>query len=323
MRWSRNLGRAGGVFVVLAGWAVSAAAGEPSYGAEKGTAALVLKTPDGRPMVRYVIGRLPAEEQPQTSVPVVGYLHPLYTPSGAVLTESGSRDGDHPWLRGVFLAWPQVDGPRPAGFWTCGQVVWKEKGQIVNREASVAADAQGASLSATNAWSDGQEELLLEKTTIHACRKLGVYVIDVQSALSAAQEPVQLQPWAFAGWTIHGRRVGDESARFYTPQGEVDRTPPVWNDAQTNWPDAPWYDLVLRGKEGDRCGVAMLGHPGNGATTWHTNSSLRFLNANVTPLTPATVEKTKPLVLRYRLVAHDGGTPTEVLTQLAAEFGEP
>jgi hypothetical protein len=52
-------------------------------------------------------------------------------PDGMLYTES--QGGDHAWLRGVFIAWPQVGGNRPAGFWTCGQAVWKEKGAIVNR----------------------------------------------------------------------------------------------------------------------------------------------------------------------------------------------
>lgn len=309
--------------ILLFGAASRATAAAPQYSAEKSAAAITFKTPDGKPILRYVLGTLPEQEQPQTSVPVVGYLHPVYTPSGETLTESGHADGDHAWLRGVFLAWPQVAGPKPAGFWTCGKIVWQEKGQIVNREATTAADERAASLCATNAWRDGRDDVLIEKTTIHACIRSGVYVIDLESTLRASEGSVQLQPWAFAGWTLHGRRVPDERATFHTPRGDVQQAPPVWNDAASNWPDAPWYDLTLTGQNGTACGLAMLGHPDNGPTTWHANGGLRFLNPNVTPVAPITLETTKPLVLRYRLVSHDGSVPTETLNRLAAEFAEP
>ncbi|MGD0896577.1 MAG: DUF6807 family protein [Thermoguttaceae bacterium] len=308
--------------LALLGAPVPTAAEEPQYSSEKDAAAITLKTPDGKPILRYVIGKLPDDEQPQTSVPVVGYLHPVYTPSGAVLTESGHKGGDHTWLRGVFLAWPQVGGDKPAGFWTCGKAVWKEKGRIVNRSASTEADAKGAALSATNAWTDGQSDVLVEKTQVRAFADSGAYVIDVTTELSAADGPVKLLPWAFAGLAFHGRRIAGESAAFYSPDGAVNRAEPQWNNPKNNWPDAAWYDLVLAGKDGRSCGLAMMAHPGNGKCTWQAYRGLRMLNPNVTATEALTVEKTKPLILRHRLVAHDGSSPADVLNRLAAEFGK-
>jgi hypothetical protein len=295
---------------------VSALCGAPPYLAEKTAAAITLKRADGGLMLRYVIGRLPPSE-PQTSAPVVGYLHPVFTPSGQVITES--QGGDHAWLRGVFIAWPQVGGNRPAGFWTCGQAVWKEKGAIVNRSADAGADLNRATLAATNAWTDGSTDVLIEKTRITARALTGVHVIDLDIELSAANGPAILLPWAFAGLTFHGRRTPGESATIHSPDGEVRLKDSGWNVPQTNWPDAQWYGLILADKRGAKCGLAMMAHRDKGPTTWSINRGLRFLSANPSATTPITITRDQPLKLRYRLVTHDGVPPADVLNTLAAE----
>lgn len=292
----------------------------PKYSAEKNDFAITLKCPDGRPILRYVVATPPKNEQPQTSVPAVGYMHPVYTPSGQILTESGHAGGDHTWLRGVFLGWPQVFGNKPAGFWTFGQSVWNETGKTMNREALIHAGADGASIFATNLWTDGQRELLVEKTHVQAALKAGVFVIDVKSELSAADKPVTLLPWAFAGLAFHGRRVEGESVAFFSPEGEVKLPFPKWNDSRYNWPHAAWYDLLLIAKDGRSCGLAMMAHAANGKSTWQAYRNLRMLNPNVAASEALVVERTKPLVLRYRLVAHDDRPPTQVLNQLAADL---
>jgi hypothetical protein len=304
-------------WLALTGLRVPPAGAEEKYAVEKTGAAVTIKTPQGAPIARYVIGPLPPAE-PQTSVPCVGYLHPIYTPSGQILTES--KGGDHSWLRGVFLAWPQVEGTKPGGFWTCGQAVWKEKGRIVNRETEVEAAPDGGRIRAVHAWMADDVPLLTERTQVNARAQGGMHVIDLDIRLEAAQ-PVTLKPWAFAGLTFHGRRVGGESVAVWNPQGVASLKDCAWNKGETNWPDAPWYDLALTGKDGKGCGLAMMGARSNSPTTWHTNRGLRFLNSNVTATQPMTIKEGQPLVLRYRLVAHDGPPAIEPLNDLAKTLG--
>jgi hypothetical protein len=280
---------------------------------------VTVKTPEGKPVVRYVIAKPPADE-PQTSVPCVGYLHPICTPSGQVLTES--RPGDHSWLRGAFLAWPQAAGDKAAGFWTCGQAVWKEKGCIVNRQCAADPRPEAGRLSALNAWTDGETELIREHLELAAFAEEGVHVIDLKIRLEAAGGPVALRPWAFAGFAYHGRRAPGESVAIWGPEGEVKRPNCAWNDAKTNWADAPWYAVGLTAKDGAACGLAIINHRDNPKTTWHVNRGLRFLNPNVTPDAPRRLEAGRGLTLRYRLVAYDGQTPADRIHRLAEAFSK-
>jgi hypothetical protein len=296
-----------------------AATPQTPYGVEKSASAATLKTPDGKPILRYVLGKLPDGER-QTSVPCAGYLHPIYTPGGLVLTESGPAD--HAWLRGLFVAWPQVAGDKPAGFWTCGQKVWKEKGEIVNRQCAAEGRADAGRLSVQNAWTDGQTEIVREHTELAAFAEGGVYVIDLKIALEPTAGEVRLQPWAFAGLTFHGRRGPGESVAVFGPEGEVKLANCAWNNAKTNWPDAPWYAVAMAARGGTACGLAIVNHKDNPKTTWHVTRGIRFLNPNITADKPYTLQEGKPLVLRYRLVAYDGPTPTEVINRLAERFSK-
>jgi len=282
------------------------------YVVEQTAAAAIVKTPQGKPILRYVLGKLPDGER-QTSVPCAGYLHPIYTPGGLVLTESGPAD--HAWLRGLFVAWPQVAGDNPAGFWTCGQKVWKEKGEILNRRCTAEGRGNAGRLSVQNGWTDGRTEVIKEHTELTAFAEDGVYVIDLKIALEAAAGEVTLQPWAFAGLTFHGRRGPGESVAVFGPEGEVKRPDCTWNNAKTNWPDAPWYAIAMSPRDGKGCGLAIINHNENPKTTWHVTRGIRFLNPNITAHEPYVLRQGRPLVLRYRLVAYDGPTPTEQISR--------
>jgi hypothetical protein len=45
-----------------------------------------------------------------------------------------------------------------------------------------------------------------------------------------------------------------------------------------------------------------------------------MLNPVIASLGPVTIRAGSPLTLRYRVVVHDGPTPTTVVNKLAAEF---
>lgn len=315
-----------------AGASLAALAAAPAgpYAVEGDEATVILKAPDGKPICRYVHGKLPAGE-PQTAVPVVGYLHPVYTPAGEVLTES--KGGDHSWLRGVFVAWPQVWGAAKGGFWTCGKAVWKEPGRIVNRTLRTTVGADGATLSAVNAWVADGVDVVMEAAEITAAARDGVYVIDWRVTMSSPDgNDVTLKPWPFSGLTFHGRRAGGEGVTIHDPNGPVKRGGSPWNNPKGNWPEAAWYDLTLAGKD-KACGLAIIGHPlnskvpaagdpqtGDDRQSWNMNPGLRFMAPSVTAAKPFIIRKDRPLVLRYRVVAHDGPPPTDLLNKLAKEL---
>ena len=67
-------------------------------------------------------------------------------------------------------------------------------------------------------------------------------------------------------------------------------------------------------------GSAVIDHPSNPPSTWHNARNLWMLNPVIAALGPFTIRSSAPLTLRYRVVVHDGPTPTAVVDKLAAEF---
>ena len=127
---------------------------------------------------------------------------------------------------------------------------------------------------------------------------------------------------AFGGFCVRMRKDGEIT--FTSPEGPVSLRPPHHLKPESDWPAADWYDLSIKLAGGKTVGVAVLDHPENPPSGWHNVAGLGMINPCVTAAGPITVNKGEPLVLRYRLVVHDGPAPLELLKTLAEEWrGSP
>ena len=55
-------------------------------------------------------------------------------------------------------------------------------------------------------------------------------------------------------------------------------------------------------------GVAVINHPQNPPTLWHNHRDIRMLNPCIVAPAEVKLKANEPLVLRYRVVAHDGAS---------------
>ena len=85
-------------------------------------------------------------------------------------------------------------------------------------------------------------------------------------------------------------------------------------------PAAPWYGYQLKLKDGTVAGVAVIDHPKNPPSLWHNHRDVRMLNPCIVAPSQVVLKANAPLVLRYRVVAHDGPVPTEQLDTLARDW---
>ena len=76
--------------------------------------------------------------------------------------------------------------------------------------------------------------------------------------------------------------------------------------------------IALEG--GKTIGVAVVDHPNNPPSTWHNLLPIAMVNPCIVAPGAVELKKATPLVLRYRVVVHDGAEPTELLNRLADEF---
>jgi len=142
-------------------------------------------------------------------------------------------------------------------------------------------------------------------------------VIDLRYELKPTAEVV-LDQAAFGGFCIRCRKDGEIT--FTGPEGPVSLPWPHYLKPETDWPGADWYDLSVKLPGGKTVGVSVLDHPGNPPTAWHNLANLAMINPCILAAGPVTLKKDEPLVLRYRLVAHDGPAPIELLRTLSAQW---
>jgi hypothetical protein len=274
---------------------------------------MVLKTPDGRTVFRYMTKK-PADTK--LTANSVCCLFPVKTPSGEDVVEFAPID--HPHHRGVFLTWHAIQGKKPADFWGWGEWAPTKDRVIQSRDVKlVKADAQGAQITVRNAWTVEGETLIDEATTVSAREAKGAYVIDLDFRLTPTED-VTLRQTAFGGLCIKSRKDG--KAAYYDPKGEVKLAEPHHLKPESDWPAQPWYDYTIRLDSGKTVGVSVLDHPGNPPSVWHNLAPIAMLNPCIVALGPVTLKESQPLRLRYRLVVHDGATPTELLGELTKQW---
>lgn len=326
----------GGVSLVLFVWCGGlGAAGEPAgqravYTLTPDQYSMVLKTPDGRTVFSYMT-RKPADSK--LTANSVCCLYPVKTPTGEDVVEFAPDD--HPHHRGVFFAWHAMAGETPADFWGWGQWAPTKDRVITNRSVKlVSATAEQAVIDVRNDWVAEGKTLLEERTTIAVSErvlrslplksatggpvKYGAFVIDFDFRLTPQQD-ITLRQTAFSGFCAKCRKDG--KGVYFNPRGEVKLPNPHHLKPETNWPAEAWYDYSVELASGRTVGVAIVDHPENPPCTWHNLAPISMVNPCIVAPSEVKLKAGQTLRLRYRLVAHDGAAPIELLNKtLAPEF---
>jgi hypothetical protein len=322
-----------GVFVAVScGNAPGADGGQSGYHLIPDPHGKVLKAPDGRVVFSYMTKKPVVTNLAASSVCC---FHPLNTPSGGRVTDLAP--GDHHHHRGVFLAWHTLEfwekadfsrfGPyRPThgwnidrgDFWGWGEFAPTEGRVIQNRHVKlVEADREHAKLEILNAWVVRNKVRMDELLSAEVREQGGVYVVDLTYRFTPAVD-LKLNHSSFGGFCVRARNDGN--SYFATVDGKVELPDAHYSVPDLNWPAADWYDFTIELKSGKTVGVAVVDHPKNPPSTWHNPRYIWMINPCIVAGGPVEVEKDHPLVLRYRLVVHDGPTPVDLLETLSADW---
>ncbi len=245
-------------------------------------------TENGSPVLTYQMGMKLANGAPEIKRRA-GYIHPLYAPNGAVVTDDFPRDHWH--HRGVFWAWQAV---RYKGVtrdhWTLtGGVITKPE------KYSVRASGRDARLDVDGAWMFEGQRIVSESVSLRAepvsgtTRKLHFTI-----KLEALGEPVEL-----IGELANNKGYGGFSVRFAPREKTIVRTDKGVEAKDTDMVAHPWAELEAT-YEGKRAALRIDDHPSNpGFPNGWCLRNYGFLGVNYPGLTPLKLEKGKPLVLGY------------------------
>jgi hypothetical protein len=291
-----------------------------------------LRTPNGRVVFEYLTKK--PSDSALTS-PSVACFHPLNTPSGERI--SALAPDDHLHHRGMYLAWHDSEFRQPvntekngptgplfgwsitkADFWGWGVYAPRDGRVIQTTDVKLLiGTSDRAQIEIHNDWIVGKRKMLDEVTQATVSERDGVYVIDLNFRLAPVVDYV-LNRQSFSGFNLQARKDGES---YYTnAAGQVTLRDPHYSAPELNWPAAPWYGYVIKLQDGKTIGAAVIDHPLNPPSTWHNSRTLWMLNPNIAAQGPFTIRPDAPLTLRYRVVAHDGPTPTAIVQKLSEEW---
>jgi hypothetical protein len=278
--------------------------------------AVILKNPSGQTIAQYQLQR-PADTK--LSVDGACYFHPVTTPKGIVVTEVGPSD--HPHHRGIFLAWVEMHGKHDADFWGWGEHAPKNDRVIINREITdPLSNPRGAGFHAANQWLAETNLVITEQLRTAVRTEASANILDLVYTLTPASD-LTLSRWAFSGFCVRVRKDGKLEAQG--PGGAIALPNPKHTEPESDWPAGPWYGYTLTFPDGAVVGAAVIDHPKNPRSLWHNHRDVRMLNPCIVAPAAVIMKAGTPLVLRYRVVIHDGPTPRALLDNLAKDWSTP
>lgn len=301
------------------------AAGGPTYskgvGVMKEAKRLVVKYSG-----RELIGFQTAPELPEGVKPVfarAGYIHPVYTPSGTLVTDD--YPSDHYHHHGVWAAWTKTEfeGRHP-DFWNVadgtGRVDFVGVGETWNglvhggftsrqRYVDVKATPEKAALE--DEW---------EVTVYRDIRGAKTYTVFdlVATQWTSGSSPLKLEEYRYGGVGVRGHREWKDKSKFFflTSEGK-DRS--NGNATRGRW-------CHLGGAVGGKTvGITTFDHPSNlrAPQAMRLNPDDPFFNWAPSQQGPFEIKPGERFVLRYRFVAADGEPDRADLDRLWQDYAAP
>lgn len=253
-----------------------------------------------------------------------GYLHPVYTASGALVTDDFPPNHVH--HHGIWGAWTHTEfqGRKP-DFWNMGD--GKGRVEFVALDASWDGPVQ-AGFRARHRFVDLTAQppvVALHETwtvTVYAspADTQGTWFFDLTSEQRCATaDPLRLPEYRYGGIGLRGNRAwnGATNAQFLTANGESDRV-------KGHATRARWCDLngLVNGR---RAGLAVLGHPSNFRfpEPMRIHPDEPFFNFAPQQAGDMELKPGEVYVSRYRFVVHDGAPNPATLDRLWNDFASP
>jgi hypothetical protein len=251
-----------------------------------------------------------------------GYLHPVFTPGGRIVTDDYPED--HPHQHGIFFAWTSTlfEGRHP-DFWNMGDgtgaVVFEKLEDVRGgpERATFKARLRHVDLSGPQPKTALNE--VWEVTVYRAVPGMSRYamfdIVSTQECASAS--PLILPDYRYGGIGIRGHRNWREKTNvsFLTSEGK-DRI--AGDDTPARW-------CSIHGRvDGQPAGLAALGHPAN----FRAPQPLRihpddpYFNFSPSKRGQWEITPGKPYVSRYRFLAYDGEVNASELNRLWDNYAQ-
>jgi hypothetical protein len=284
-----------------------------------------------RPVLRYRYAPVPPPPGASPLYARGGFIHPLWSPDGEVLTRIQPPDHLHHF--GIWNPWTRTEFEgRQIDFWNLGdgqgtvrfaRFLSKIAGEVYGGFRSVhehvdlnAPDPSGARVALNEEW---------EVRVWNASPEADVWLVDLVSSLSCATgSPLVIKAYRYQGFGFRATAAWDDrTATLLTSEGR--------DKSNGNATRARWCDV--RGpSKGGTAGVLFMTYPGNfdypeRLRIWPigTNEGREnvFFNFNPAQERDWTLEPRHVYTLRYRMLVYDGELSPSAAERCWRGFAHP
>lgn len=252
-----------------------------------------------------------------------GYIHPVFTPSGRLVTDD--YPSDHYHHHGIWFAWTKTefDGAHP-DFWNVGDGTGRVDFEGVDGAWSGAVYAGFKSRQRYVALSGKAPKTALNEQWDVRLYNVGqgtkrYYLFDIVTTQQCASDsPLILEEYRYGGMGVRGHRNWQDKSKvsFLTSEG---KTRESGNATKARW-------IHMSGIVDDETvGIAVLDHPGN----FRSPQPLRihpddpYFNFAPSQLGRFEIKPGEKYVVRYRYIVADGPPDKAELDRLWSDYATP
>jgi hypothetical protein len=251
-----------------------------------------------------------------------GYLHPVRTLSGKVITDDFPPNHVH--HHGIWWAWTKTKfDDREPDFWNMGDA--KGKVEFVALEGTWNGPVHAGFISKhrfVDLTGPAPTAALNETWDVRVYNNAGngIWIFDLTSTQECATDkPLKLPEYHYGGLGFRGHWDwnGKTNVDFLTSEGITDRV-------KGHATRARWCDISGR-REGKRAGIAILGHPDNfrAPQPMRLHPSEPFFCFAPQQGGDMEIAPGQRYISRYRFVVHDGPPNKEVIERLWNDYAHP
>ena len=246
-----------------------------------------------------------------------GYIHPLVTPAGGVVTSIYAPDHYH--HLGLWHAWVKTHHRgQERDFWDIGRKLGGMRHAAVLKENQGEA-AVGFVVELENYAVEGDEVILREQLAVSVQEHDGVYLVDYDTTqTNVTGDPLELDAYRYGGPIAYRGPLNwnAQNSRYLTSEGH--------GRADGHTTRARWVEMAGEIETG-RGGVVILCHPANRDAPQRVriwDNGKVFFNYVPAQETAFAIGPGETVHWRYRVVVFDGELPVERIEALWRNYAE-
>ncbi|MCC9606331.1 PmoA family protein [Blastopirellula sp. JC732] len=271
-------------------------------------------------LLRYHLALLPSPNPDQPEYGRSGFMHPVRTPLGTIVTDDFPPDHMH--QHGVMFAWTDTTySGRHVDFWNS----FKQEGRVEHRRllrtfSGPVVGGFDVELAHVDLTSGEPIDVLYETWSVRAYASADPFLLEIESVQRAAgAEPLVIRKYHYGGMAVRGSREWYQAkeAGFLTSEGK-DRL--AGNHSRPRW-----VDMFGPADKGKLAGIAVLDSPDNfrfpQPVRLHPDKPYFCFSPQVEDAFTIGPESTYRS--RYWLVPHDGPIQQEQIEAIWNSFAHP